>query len=129
MVIDKSILKILIIDDNTANVLLLSKMLKIAGYNNLKTLTDSRKILDLLSEYMPDLMLLDFRMPFLDGLEVINTLNSVKDYKNLPIIMISAENDNAYYEKALSQGAVDFIVKPFNYNDIISKIEKALQAI
>jgi len=129
MVIDKSILKILIIDDNTANVLLLSKMLKIAGYNNLKTLTDSRKILDLLSEYMPDLMLLDFRMPFIDGLEVISTLSSVKDYKNLPIIMISAENDNEYYEKALSQGAVDFIVKPFNYNDIISKIEKALQAI
>lgn len=129
MAIDKSILKILIIDDNTANVLLLSKMLKIAGYNNLKTLTDSRKILDLLSEYMPDLMLLDFRMPFIDGLEVINTLNSVKDYKNLPIIMISAENDNEYYEKALSHGAIDFIVKPFNYNDIISKIEKALQSI
>lgn len=129
MVIDKSILKILIIDDNTANVLLLSKMLKIAGYNNLRTLTDSRKILDFLSEYMPDLMLLDFRMPFIDGLEVINTLNSVKDYKNLPIIMISAENDSEYYEKALSQGAADFIVKPFNYNDIISKIEKTLQAI
>ena len=127
MVIDKLMPKILIIDDNTANVLLLSKMLKIAGYNNIKTLTDSREVLNTLSEYIPDLILLDYRMPFMDGLEVINTLNSEKDYKNIPIIMISAENDKGYYEKAMAQGAVDFIIKPFNYNDIISKIEKILQ--
>lgn len=127
MVIDKLMPKILIIDDNTANVLLLSKMLKIAGYNNIKTLTDSREVLNTLSAYMADLILLDFRMPFMDGLEVINILNSEKDYKNVPVIMISAENDKGYYEKAIAQGAVDFIIKPFNYNDIISKIEKTLQ--
>lgn len=127
MVIDKLMPKILIIDDNTANVLLLSKMLKIAGYNNIKTLTDSREVLNTLSAYTADLMLLDFRMPFMDGLEVINILNSEKDYKNIPVIMISAENDKGYYEKAIAQGAVDFIIKPFNYNDIISKIEKVLQ--
>jgi len=127
MVIDKLMPKLLIIDDNPANVLLLSKMLKIAGYNNIKTLTDSREVLNTLSAYMADLILLDFRMPFMDGLEVINILNSEKDYKNVPVIMISAENDKGYYEKAIAQGAVDFIIKPFNYNDIISKIEKTLQ--
>lgn len=127
MVINKFIPKILIIDDNTANVLLLSKMLKIAGYNNIKTLTDSREVLNTLHEYIPDLILLDFRMPFMDGLEVIKALSSEKDYKDIPIIMISAENDKEYYEKAIAQGALDFIIKPFNYNDIISKIEKVLQ--
>jgi CheY-like chemotaxis protein len=126
MIIDKLMVKILIIDDNTANILLLSKMLKIAGYNNIKTLTDSRDVLDTISSYMPNLILLDFRMPYMDGLEVINTLNSVKGYKNIPIIMISAENDNEYYKKALASGAADFIAKPFNYNDIISKIENTL---
>lgn len=127
MIIDGLMPKILIIDDNTANVLLLSKMLKIAGYSNVSTLTDSREILNALSKCTPDLMLLDFRMPFIDGLEVINILNSEKDYKNVPIIMISAENDKEYYEKALAQGAADFITKPFNYNDIISKIQKTLK--
>ena len=126
MVIDKLMVKILIIDDNTANILLLSKMLKIAGYNNIKTLNDSRDVLDTISSYMPDLILLDFRMPYMDGIEVINTLKSVKGYNNMPIIMISAENDNEYYKKALASGAVDFITKPFNYNDIISKIENTL---
>lgn len=129
MAIDKLMQKILIIDDNTANVLLLSKMLKIAGYNNIKTLTDSRDVLNTLSEYVPDLILLDFRMPFMDGLEVIKALNCEKDYKNIPIIMISAENDKGYYENAIAHGAVDFIAKPFNYNDIIPKIEIALQMI
>lgn len=129
MVIDKLIPKILIIDDNTANVLLLSKMLKIAGYINIKTLTDSREVLNEFSEYVPDLILLDFRMPFMDGLEVIRALNSEKNYRNIPIIMISAENDKEYYEKAMAQGAVDFITKPFNYNDIISKVEKVLEMI
>lgn len=129
MVIDKLIVKILIIDDNMANILLLSKMLKIASYNNIKTLADSRKVLDTISEYMPNLILLDFRMPFMDGLEVIDKLKSVKCYKDIPIIMISAENDKEYYEKALISGAMDFITKPFNYNDIISKIEKTLQVL
>lgn len=129
MVIDKLIPKILIIDDNTANVLLLSKMLKIAGYINIKTLTDSREVLNEFSEYAPDLILLDFRMPFMDGLEVIRALNSEKNHRNIPIIMISAENDKEYYEKAMAQGAADFITKPFNYNDIISKIEKVLEMI
>lgn len=126
MVVEKLMPKILIIDDNTANILLLSKMLKIAGYSNIKTLTDSRDVLDTISLYIPDLILLDFRMPYMDGLEVINILNSVKGYMNIPIIMISAENDNEYYEKALASGAADFITKPFNYNDIISKIENTL---
>lgn len=119
--------KILIVDDNAANVLLLSKMLKIAGYNNIKTLTDSREVLGLSYVYLPDLILLDFRMPFMDGLEVIDALNSVKDYINFPIIMISAENENEYYEKALAKGAVAFITKPFNYNDIILNINNVLQ--
>lgn len=129
MVIDKLMLKILIIDDNMANILLLSKMLKIAGYNNIKTLADSREILDTVSKYMPNLILLDFRMPFMDGLEVINTLKSVTGYEDIPVIMISAENDKEYYDKALTNGATDFITKPFNYSDIILKIEKTLQVL
>lgn len=127
MVIDKLMPKILIIDDNTANILLLSKMLKIAGYNNIKTLNDSREVLNTVYEYTPSLILLDYKMPFMDGLEVIDTLKSKEDYNNIPIIMISAENDKEYYKKAFEQGAVDYISKPFNYNDIISKIENVLQ--
>ena len=118
--------KILIVDDNAANVLLLEKMLKLSGYNDIKTLTDSRMVLDLYNIYKPDLILLDFRMPFMDGLEVIDSLNNIKDYSISQIIMISAENEKEYYKNAISKGAIDFITKPFNYNDIILKIKNAL---
>ena len=119
--------KILIVDDNAANVLLLEKMLKISGYNNIETLTDSREVVDLSSRYKPDLILLDFRMPYLDGLQIVDSLNVFKNSNTLPIIMISAENEQEYYELALSKGVIDFITKPFNYNDIILKIKNALQ--
>lgn len=119
--------KILIVDDNAANILLLEKMLKISGYNNIETSTDSRKVVDLFNIYKPDLMLLDFRMPYLDGLQIVDSLNVFKNSNTLPIIMISAENEQEYYELALSKGVIDFITKPFNYNDIILKIKNALQ--
>ena len=119
--------KILIVDDNAANVLLLEKMLKISGYNNIETLTDSREVVDVSNSYKPDLILLDFRMPYLDGLQIIDSLNVLRGSNTLPIIMISAENEKEYYEQALSKGVVDFITKPFNYNDIILKIKNALQ--
>lgn len=119
--------KILIVDDNAANVLLLEKMLKISGYNNIETLTDSREVLDISSRYKPDLILLDFRMPYLDGFQIIDSLNTLKSSNTFPIIMISAENEREYYELALSKGVKDFITKPFNYNDIMLKIKNALQ--
>jgi CheY-like chemotaxis protein len=119
--------KILIVDDNSANILLLEKMLKISGYNNIETSTDSREVLDLTNKFKPDLILLDFRMPYLDGLQIVDSLNVFKNSNTLPIIMISAENEQEYYELALSKGVIDFITKPFNYNDIILKIKNALQ--
>ncbi len=126
---DKSMSKILIVDDNIANVLLLERMLNISGYNNVQTLTDSREILKLYSTYKPNLILLDFRMPFVDGLQIMDELNLIKDNSKLSIIMISAENDKEYYDKALAKGATDFITKPFYYNDIVSKIESAFQCL
>lgn len=123
---NKFMSKILIVDDNLANVLLLERMLKISGYNNIKTSTDSREVVNLCNIYNPDLLLLDFRMPYMDGLQVIDALNLRKDSNKLLIIMISAENEKIYYEKALSKGAIDFITKPFNYNDIILKIGNVL---
>jgi CheY-like chemotaxis protein len=121
--------KILIVDDNLANILLLEKMLTISGYKNIKSSTDARLTLELFSTFQPDLVLLDFRMPFMDGLEVMDQLYSSQNYCILPIIMISAENDKEYYEEALTKGAMDFITKPFNYSDIILKIDNVLQFV
>ena len=68
------------------------------------------------NQFMPKILIVDD-----------NAANVLKRSSTLPIIMISAENEKEYYEQALSKGVVDFITKPFNYNDIILKIKNALQ--
>ena len=119
--------KILIIDDNTSNTLLLEKMLKISGYKDIKVSTDPREATKLCQTYTPDLLLLDLRMPYLDGFEVINELDAA-NLNTMPIIMISAENDKTYHVKALQLGVKDFITKPFNFAEILQKIKEILSS-
>ena len=66
--------RILIVDDQEANIRLLQRILAPAGYVNLKTVRDPRQVLDLYMEFQPDLILLDLHMPYLDGLEVMGLL-------------------------------------------------------
>lgn len=119
--------KILIVDDNPANVMLLEKLLKISGYNNIKTTTDSRKTFALYTEFKPDLLLLDFRMPYLDGFQVMEQLNSYKEDDYLPIVMITAQDDREHRLKALKTGAKDFIAKPFDNTEVIMRIRNILE--
>ncbi|MDF2595954.1 MAG: response regulator receiver protein [Clostridia bacterium] len=117
--------KLLIVDDNTSNNLLLEKILKLNGFIHIKTCVDSRNVVELCQTYWPDLLILDFRMPYLDGFDVINQLHA-KNIHTIPIIMLSAEDDKFYYEKALQSGAQDFITKPFNFSEIIFKVKSCL---
>jgi len=119
--------KILIVDDHPANLLLLEKLLVISGFHNIKTTTDSRETLELYTKFKPDLLLLDFRMPYLDGFQVMEQLNSYKEDDYLPIVMITAQDDREHRLKALKTGAKDFIVKPFDHAEVIMRIRNNLE--
>lgn len=120
--------KILIIDDNKANVLILKKILNVHGYKNAITLVDSREALDTYLQYHPDLLLLDLKMPYLDGFEVLDQLNEVKgDDDYLPVIVITAQSDKENRLKAFELGAKDFIGKPFDPFEILMRINNVLE--
>lgn len=119
--------KILIVDDNPTNVLLLKKMLEIFGYNNVKSLTDSREVIDLYKIYEPDLILLDLKMPYLDGFEVLEKLNEIIEDDYLSVIIITAQNDKENRLKALKLGAKDFIGKPFDNAEVMMRIRNMLE--
>lgn len=119
--------KILIIDDNLANIMLLEKMLKIYGYTNTKTSTDSRQVLKIYTEWNPDLILLDLKMPFLDGFQVLEQLNEIKGEDYLSIIVVTAQNDKKNLLKALDLGAKDFIGKPFDHSEVMMRIRNMLE--
>jgi putative two-component system response regulator len=118
---------ILIVDDHLANIALLSKILKQAGYQHIFTTTDSRQVLALYQEHNIDLLLLDIRMPHLDGFEVMLQLQSLVNHDYLPILVLTAELAKETRSKALSSGAKDFLTKPFDCEEVLLRIRNILE--
>ena len=120
--------RIVIIDDNPINVELLLAMLEDAGYKNLLGLTDPREIDALLERERPDLVLLDLRMPYLDGHQVMALMRERLGRSSPPIIVLTAENSVAARYRALEQGAGDFLTKPFDQTEVMQRIHNQLDA-
>lgn len=119
--------KILLVDDNLSNVLLLQKILQLHGYKNLKYITDSRETIDTYITYQPDLLLLDLRMPYMDGLEVLKKLNEIKGDDYLPVIIVTAQDDKETRLKGYELGAKDFISKPIDHIEVLIRIKNMLE--
>src|SRR5690349_12698743 len=101
--------RILNVDDQEANIRLVERILGPAGYVNLKTVRDHRKVLDLYKVFQPDLILLDLHMPHLDGLAVMKMLQPhIPPGVYFPILVLTADALPATKQKALSTGAKDF---------------------
>ena len=119
--------KILIVDDNAANVEVLESMLLMEGYENILTTTDSRKVLELYLKFEPDLILLDLMMPYMSGFEVMEQLNRLtKEQTYLPILVLTADAAESTKKKALSTGASDFLAKPFDLTEVSLRIKNLL---
>lgn len=119
---------ILIIDDQPANLKLLSKMLISQGYDNMTLVNDSRKVLEHYHENHPDLILLDINMPHFDGYEIIEQLKALSDPLLPPIIILTAQHGKDYLLRALQAGARDFITKPFDRNELVMRVRNLLEA-
>jgi putative two-component system response regulator len=120
--------KILIVDDEWANVHLLERLLKEAGFINLRTTTDSREALRIYRELRPDILLLDLLMPFLDGFAVIKQLREEMEPDDyIPILVLTADITNETKERALSSGAKDFLTKPLDLTEVLLRIRNLLE--
>lgn len=117
---------ILIVDDQPANVKLVERMLEIEGYTNLLATTDPRQAETLFTEQNSDLVLLDLNMPYLDGFAVMARIRELDpDYP--PIIVLTAQNDRESRVKALDLGARDFLSKPFDRVELLTRIRNMLE--
>jgi putative two-component system response regulator len=120
--------RILIVDDEAANLKLLDKMLRAQGYHNLMLLSDPREVLDSYQKVRPDLILLDINMPYLDGYQVMEQLKALQDTLLPPIVILTAQNGKDYLLRALAAGARDFITKPFDRNELLMRARNLLDA-
>ena len=130
MTIEDSALKrarILIVDDEPANVLLLERLLTRSGYENLVTTTESAQVLPLCTQSLPDLVLLDLHMPAPDGFEVMRQLDPWISEGALAVIVLTADTTRDVRENALSGGAKDFLVKPLDAMEVLLRIKNQLE--
>lgn len=119
--------RLLLVDDNRENLQLLSKILRNDGYENIDCTDNPTEVRQLYREGQHDLVLLDIHMPVLNGFEVMAQLQ--EDYPNdyLPILMLTADHTKEAKLKALSNGAKDFINKPFERFEILLRVRNILE--
>ncbi len=116
---------ILIIDDSPANLRLLSQILSERGYH-VRAVTSGPRALASIEIHIPDLILLDIRMPEMDGYELCRQLKSTPRCQEIPILFISALDDIQDKVKAFETGGVDYITKPFQLEEVIARVETHL---
>ena len=116
---------ILIVDDQEANVLLLERMLRNAGYQHITSTMDARTVCPLHLAHRYDLILLDLQMPEMDGFEVMEELKEIERTGYLPVLVITAQPDHKL--RALQAGAKDFVSKPFDLIEVQTRIHNMLE--
>ncbi len=117
--------KILIVDDDKQIVSLLASRLKAQKYEIVVAYDGVQAVAKAFSE-KPDLILLDMKMPGGDGLQVIENLKSSADTALIPIIVVTAFPSQEMRQKSKEMGALDLIAKPFEAQDMLSRIKEAL---
>ncbi|MDB6033863.1 MAG: protein of unknown function, putative Histidine kinase [Verrucomicrobiales bacterium] len=120
--------KILIVDDEPANVRLLERILELSGFDQFVSTSDARQAVDLFQVFQPDLILTDLHMPHLDGFGVmakIRALTGPQTY--LPIVVLTADITPEMRRRALEAGATDFLVKPFDHMEVVLRIRNLLE--
>lgn len=117
---------IIAVDDNPINRLLIGKILQQAGYNH-HILDSGEKVLLKLKEEYPDLILMDLMMPNIDGLELCSQIKSNPNFLEIPVIFLTASDEKEHILQAFNVGAVDYVVKPFNHQELLARIKTHLE--
>jgi putative two-component system response regulator len=117
---------ILIVDDEPANIKLLERMLSMDGYSKIIATNDPRQTGRLYQQHQCDLVLLDIRMPHMSGFEVLAELKQISEAPPL-VVMLTAQTSHEYRLRALTDGARDFIGKPFDRAELLARVANMLE--
>ncbi len=120
-------MKILVVDDEPANAALLEAILTDSGYARVQTVTDSRVAIETCVRFDPDLVLLDLMMPHVDGFTILEAIRTAAAETFLPVIVLTADSNEATKLRALRAGATDFLLKPFDQLEVLLRMNNLLE--
>jgi putative two-component system response regulator len=118
--------KIVVVDDEPINLMVVEKYLTTAGYAHVVVTSDARAALDLIGRENPDVLLLDIVMPGVGGLEILQRLRAEPRLARLPVLILTAVDDREVKTTALNLGATDFLTKPVDPTDLLPRIRNAI---
>lgn len=118
--------KIVVIDDEPVNIKVVSRLLRIEGYQQFVSTTDSREALDLIRAESPDMVLLDLMMPHVSGIDILTAMRDDERLRHTPIVILTASTDQETRVKALRGGANDFLNKPIDPSELAPRVGNLL---
>lgn len=116
---------ILVVDDNALNLRVAEKMLE--NQFRVETVSSGKAALEFVKKTIPDLILLDIHMPEMDGFEVLEILQGDKEYREIPVVFLTANEERDVEVKGFEGGAQDFIKKPFSADIMIRRVSRILE--
>lgn len=117
-------MKILIVDDFATMRRILKNILKQIGFTNISEADDGITALEAMSKTQFDLVISDWNMPKMTGLDLLKTIRSRSEFKEIPVLMVTAEAQKQNVIEAVKAGVSNYVVKPFTADAIIEKLEK-----
>jgi putative two-component system response regulator len=119
--------RILIVDDEQQNIMLLERVLSSTGYTNIMSCSDSRLLMGMVAESEPDLILLDLTMPHVGGVEILEKLSLLYPSSFLPVLVLTANVGREARQISLKLGAKDFLTKPFDITEVQLRVRNLLE--
>jgi len=116
--------KIIIVDDSVSYLSVVRTLLK--PFYDTYPVPSGKKLFMIMEKFIPDLILLDIAMPEMDGFEIIKIMKESSRYKNIPVVFITAQDDEDSAVKGLNYGAVDYVTKPFHGPLLLQRISNLL---
>ena len=120
-------MRVLIVDDNASNVALMAALIQEEGLHSIHTETDARRVPRRLVEDDPDLIVLDLHMPFVDGHALLTQIQRYAGGTYLPVLVLTADTTSATRDRALAQGAQDYLTKPVDAAEATLRMANLLQ--
>jgi len=118
---------LLVVEDDDTNRMIITKIIEDAGYQVVQAVTGMEALKVLSENYVVKVVLLDWMLPEMDGIDVLKKIRGSKRFASLPVIMQTGNDSAAEVKQAVDAGADDYIVKPIDPKVLMSKVQKALQ--